>query len=120
MNQHQAMGLAGLMRYLRENSGARGSLQLVEILFVVAGGCDSPVAIATATGASARTIRRALDTLRGRGSTRDGNYRPSALMLLECYRHPHIKNGLGYRLSPMGAALLAQMFSISDDQTAAP
>lgn len=104
--QHQALGLVGLMAYLRVNSGSRGSLQMVEVLAAVAGGADTVEAIKSVTGASDRTIWRHLSTLRGRGSVKSGSYSPSALTLVETYRHPHIKNAIGFKLSPTGAAVL--------------
>lgn len=109
--RHQAAGLAGLMRFLRVNTGRRGSLQMVEVLAAVGAGADTVQRAAEASGCSVKTVRRHLDTLRGRGAVRLGNQKPSQVVLIDTFWHPHIKGAIGLRLSATGAELLAAAFA---------
>lgn len=117
--QHQAAGLAGLMRFLRVNTGRRGSLQMVEVLAAVGAGADTVQRAAEASGCSVKTVRRHLDTLRGRGAVRLGKQKPSQVVLIETFWHPHIKGAIGLRLSATGAEVLTEALSSSKASTTA-
>lgn len=113
--QQQALGMAGLLAYLRANGASQASIQLAETLMLVAGGHDSVDAITEAMGCSEWTTRRNLNILRGRGNNLNGKYKPSALLLVDSFRHPHQKGATGYRMSATGAALLQQALGGADN-----
>ena len=107
MRQEQALALAGVVRFMRENT-VKVSLSIAEVLALVVAGYSTVDEIAEATGLSVGTVRTQLHYLRGRPRCR-GDRQVSDLQLVERFRHPHRPGAWGWRLSPQGEQLLAEI-----------
>ena len=110
--QEQLLGMAGLVTYLQRNAKSECSLQLLGVLLAVAGGVDNRADLVEQLGYCDHSVRNCLSILLGRGGIRNypAGKKPSALRMIETYKHPHKKGSKGYRLSPEGLALMNQLF----------